>query len=82
MRSMEVVGAGAGGGAEGSVGAHFCSHGAPRLGAGGARLPLEEEDEADAEAAGEDDDEAEREEERRRSGRRWRWGREERRKEW
>lgn len=83
MRSMEVVGVGpgegAGGGAEGSAGAHFCIHGAPRLGAGGARFPPDEDEAA---AAAVEEEEAGRDEERRRSGRRWRWGREERRKEW
>jgi hypothetical protein len=67
MRSMEVVGdgAGAGAGLEGSEGAHFCSHGAPVVGACGAtRLPPEEEGEA-AEAAW-------REERKRRGRRRWR----------
>ncbi|KAB8100486.1 hypothetical protein EE612_031034 [Oryza sativa] len=88
IRSMEEVGEGArggGGGAAGSVGPHFCSHGAPRVGfgAGGARLPPEEEEEEEEDAAAvvEEEEEAWREE-RRRSGRRRRWGREERRKEW
>ena len=65
MRSMEVVGDGAGAGArwEGSDGAHFCSHGAPVLGAGGAaRLPLEEEGEEAEAAAAAAEEEAWREE--------------------
>jgi hypothetical protein len=71
MRSMEVEGAGAGGGWEGSVGPHFFSHGEPLLWAGGAvRLPPEQGEEAG------------REDERRRSGKKRRWGRAERRKEW